>query len=190
MGVDMASNKRKTLWITLGVIAGGIAVCLIFGCGLLILNSPKIYSYLISHSSAAVGSTAPDFSLTTLDGNTVHLSQFSGQPVVLNFGASWCPDCNLADPVLQRLHEEHPELVVLLVDIEEEAYAAQGTVDKHGLTFPVLLDLDGKVSDRYKIVAIPTIFFIDSGQVIQAKLVEAVTSEILEDSLPLIGIEP
>ncbi len=186
----MSPNTRKGLWIGLGVGIIALTLCCMCGAVLLVASFPKIFSNLHLKSAVAVGEEAPDFRLHTLEGEMVQLSQLKGQPVVLNFGASWCPDCNLADPVLQELHEAHPEVMVLLVDMSETADAVQASVDKHGLTFPVLMDVDGGVGDLYEIVYIPTIFFIDENGVIQAKLVEAITWDLLDEALPLIGVEP
>ena len=92
--------------------------------------------------------------------------------------------------MLQSLHESHPELVLLLLDLEEDANVVQGYVDEMGITYRVLLDLDGKVGKLYKVVYIPTELFIDADGIIRAKLVEAATQKSLADSLPLIGVHP
>jgi len=186
----MVPNKRKTTWLVIGITGGVLILCLLIGCGALIMSAPRIYNYLLSRTALNVGSPAPDFKLTALTGEQVRLSQYQGQPVLPSFGATWCPDCNLADPVLQLTYDDHPELVVLLVDISETTATVQEWADENGYTFPVLLDSNGAAGNRYGIVAIPTVFFIDEAGVIQAKLIEAVTPELLADTLPLIGIEP
>jgi peroxiredoxin len=137
-----------------------------------------------------VGDAAPDFELTTLEGETLSLSQFKGRPVLLSIGATWCPDCRLEAPLLQEVHEVYPELVVLLVDSKESPEVVQRFADEFGLTHPILLDRDGKVMELYQVFAIPTELFIDAEGVIQAKLVERITPELLIEKLPLIGITP
>ena len=137
-----------------------------------------------------VGTQAPDFEAPALSGETVRLSQFHGQPVLLTFGTTWCPGCVAEAPIVQALHEEHPELVVLLVDSNESWGTVQDFVDEYGLTYAVLLDSNGSISRQYQILAIPTGLFIDTEGVIRAKVVESVTPELLEDRLPLIGIIP
>jgi len=105
-------------------------------------------------------------------------------------GASWCPDCRVEAPLLQKLHEDHPELVVLLVDTKKSLNVVQNFVDEFSLTHTVLLDQDGPVSKLYQVFAIPTELFIDKNGIIQAKIIESVTPKLLADKLPLIGINP
>ncbi len=191
----MAPKSQKTFWWIVGISAGVLLLCFGIACVGLVVSAPTLYSLLSSSSAnlentgVNVGSTAPDFELTALSGETIRLSQYAGQPVVLSFGATWCPDCNLADPILQQLHQDHPEVVVLLVDGGESLETVQASVEEHGLTFPVLLDSNDAVDKRYAIWAIPTVFFIDGDRIIRAKLIEAVTPEILAETLPSIGIE-
>jgi thiol-disulfide isomerase/thioredoxin len=127
-----------------------------------------------------------------LSGNveTVRLSQFNGQPVVLSLGATWCPDCRAEAPVLEELHQAHPELVVLMVDSKESFQTVQLFAEEFGLTHRILLDRDGAVGDLYQVFAIPTVLFIDAEGVIRAKVIEGVTPQLLAEKLPLIGITP
>jgi len=151
--------------------------------------SPNIYQYQLENSSLKVGRAAPDFELSSLNGDLVRLSQFKGQPVLLSIGASWCPDCRVEAPILQELHERHPELVVLMVDSKEGLETVRDFSDEFGFTFPVLLDQDGSVSDLYQIFAIPTELFIDADGIIRAKAIESVTHEMLTENLSLIGVQ-
>jgi thiol-disulfide isomerase/thioredoxin len=144
----------------------------------------------LDDSSLAIGSTAPDFELESLGGETVRLSDFRGQPLILNIGATWCPDCRKAAPILQATHEKYPDLVILDVDIQEGKATIQSYVDDLGLTYTFLLDSDGKVAEQYLVWAIPTVLFIDTDGVIQAKIIEAVTPEKVVELLPLIGVQP
>jgi peroxiredoxin len=182
---------KKNTWLAI-IIISTIGICL-FGClavGLFIGFAPNPYRYNLQNSSLKVGDAAPDFELTALTGETVRLSQFKDQPVLLSIGASWCPDCRLEAPLLEEVHKSHPELVVLLVDINEGQEVVQKFADEFGITHPILLDRDGKVSELYEIYAIPTELFIDADGIIRAKIIEAVTSQLLAEKLPLIGVDP
>ncbi len=169
-----------------------IGVCLIgcLGIGLAIHFAPNIYQYKLQNSSLKVGDVAPDFELTSLEGETVHLSQFKGQPILLSIGATWCPDCRKEAPLLQELHENHPELVVLLIDSKEDTAVVQDFAEEFGITHPILLDSNGAILKLYQVFAIPTELFIDADGIIRAKIIESVTTELLAEKLPLIGVDP
>ena len=190
-GHEGASKKQKQRWPSILLIALGGTCWLVCLCvGFAAANASKIYQFSLNRTSLKVGTAAPDFEAVTLSGETVRLSQFRGEPVLLTFGTTWCPDCVQEAPVVQALHEEHPELVVLLVDSNESRGTVQDFVDEYCLTYPVLLDSNGSIARLYQIFAIPTGLFIDAEGVIQAKVVESVTPELLEEKLPLIGVDP
>jgi len=183
-------EKKNTRLAIILISIIGICLTGCLGIGLAIRFAPIIYQYSLENSSLKVGDTAPDFELTALTGETVRLSQFNGLPVLLTIGATWCPDCRLEAPLLEEVHKAHPELVILLVDSKESADVVQGFADEFGITHPILLDKDGAVSKLYQVFAIPTEIFIDKDGVIQAKIIESVTPELLAEKLPLIGVNP
>ncbi len=180
--------KKQNWQAILGISALSMCLFCCLGVGLTIRFAPNLYRYYLESSSLKVGDTAPDFALKTLNGESVHLSDFKGKPVLLSFGATWCPDCRLGAPLVQSAHQAHPELVVLWVDIKEEEVVVQRFADQVGITHPILLDESGSVSTQYQIFAIPTELFIDGEGVIRAKTVEEVTEQLLEEKLSLIGI--
>ncbi|MCL4301545.1 MAG: TlpA family protein disulfide reductase [Anaerolineae bacterium] len=109
---------------------------------------------------------APDFSLKTLDGRQISLSQFRGKPVLINFWASWCAPCRLEMPELKRVYEVRQDegLVVLAVNVTylDSMQDVQRFGTKFGLTFPVLLDETGEVADNlYYVRGLPTSIFVD-----------------------------
>lgn len=116
-------------------------------------------------TSLVRGSTAPDFALQTLTGETVRLSDFHGQKVMLNFWATWCGPCRAEMPDMQKFYDEK-DIVVLAVNLTtsrfDEAENVEPFVDEYGLTFPILLDVDNEVADLYQIKPIPTSFLIDT----------------------------
>lgn len=180
-------NTRLAIFL-ISFISICFAGCL--GIGLVARFSPDLYQYYLNNSSLKVGDPAPDFELISLDGEMTSLSQFKGRPVLLSIGATWCPDCRIEAPLLQELHESYPQLVVLLIDSKESPEIVQQYADEFGLTHPILLDSDGEVMELYQVFAIPTELFIDAEGIIQAKLIERITPELLLENLPLIGISP
>ena len=116
-----------------------------------------------------IGKLAPDFELVTLDGKTVVLSQLFGRAVMVNFWATWCMPCRYEMPYIQQVYEDWPEeeLVVLTINVGESSSRVSQFMRSEGFSFPVLLDSDGSVAQRYNVQGIPTTFFIDKYGFIQ-----------------------
>lgn len=112
------------------------------------------------------GSIAPDFQLTTLDGKTISLSDFHGQTIILNFWASWCPPCKEEMPTIQQFYQKNKanNIMILSVNLTNHDSGKQKLrqfVQNYAITFPILLDEQGKVGNLYQILTIPTSFVID-----------------------------
>lgn len=106
---------------------------------------------------------APDFVLTDIDGTVHALSAYRGKVVLVNFWATWCPPCREEMPAMQRawqlLREEN--VVFLAVDIgEDEDTIFQFTVD-YSVDFPLLMDIDSSVIQKWPVRGLPTTFIID-----------------------------
>lgn len=183
--------KKNPNWLLIaGLSLGGLCLLGCLAIAALAVLFPSIYQTSLENSSLAVGNAAPDFELTALTGETIRLSQFRGQPVLLSLSATWCPGCRAEAPVLQELHQDHPELVILMVDSKEGSEVIQQFADEFGITHPILLDRDGAVLKLYQVVAIPTDLFIDAEGIIRAKVIGSVTTELLAEKIPLIGVNP
>ena len=95
---------------------------------------------------------APDFSLPTLDRQTIELKNYRGQFVVLHIATTWCPFCNAEAPHLEELFQDYKDknVVVLLMDVKEPNELIEEKLkNKYNLTFPILLDTDGKVAASF-----------------------------------------
>lgn len=112
----------------------------------------------------AVGQTAPDFTLETLDGEKARLSDFRGKPVFVNFWATWCPPCRAEMPDMQKLYdnEDIEILAINLTNTEKSEDGVAAFVEEMGLTFPVLMDPKGEISSTYNVKAYPTSYMIDA----------------------------
>jgi peroxiredoxin len=137
----------------------------------------------------AVGALAPDFTLVDArSGERIQLSALQGRPVLINFWATWCTYCLDEMPVIQRAYEEHrdQELAVLAVDVQESRDLVRRFGDRMGLTFNLLLDSEGAVADEYRVVTMPTSYFVSRQGVIHALAVGAMDREALEQRLATI----
>lgn len=138
-----------------------------------------------SVGSLVVGKPAPDFTLGTLDGTEVSLSQFRGQPVLINFWASWCAPCREEMPELVRAYEMHKAegFVILGLNLTFQDYLSEihRFVDEFQMTFPILLDEDGAVTERlYRIPGIPMSVFINRDGTIQRIQVGLMSGEQID----------
>jgi cytochrome c biogenesis protein CcmG, thiol:disulfide interchange protein DsbE len=135
-----------------------------------------------------VGCLAPDFSLTASDGSLVRLSDFRGSPLFVNFWDVKCMYCRYEMPRIQKMHQTYADqgLVVLGVNKEDSASDVQVYMDRMKLTYPMLLDSDGKVSDDYLIQGLPYSYFIDKDGVIRAIYIGEMTSAKMEEQVQLV----
>lgn len=124
-----------------------------------------------------IGNIAPDFQLTTLDGEEVSLSDYRGKRVLINFWATWCPPCRAEMPDMEEFYLNNDVIVlaVNLTDAEPSVQQVQDFVDEFYLSFPILLDETISVATTYEIHPIPTSFLVDSNGVIQNKAFGALT---------------
>ncbi|MBI2086950.1 MAG: redoxin domain-containing protein [Candidatus Zambryskibacteria bacterium] len=97
--------------------------------------------------------TAPNFSLEDLSGNTITLADYKGvKSVVLDFWATWCPNCQRDMPRLNSYYEKYKDQVeVIGVNLQENKNLVEKFVQQKGLTFPIVLDPTGLVSRNYSV---------------------------------------
>jgi cytochrome c biogenesis protein CcmG/thiol:disulfide interchange protein DsbE len=116
-----------------------------------------------------VGAPAPDFQLRTPAGESYRLSGLRGQAVFLNFWAVNCPYCKGEMRAIQSIHTRYREqgLAVLGINKGDRLLNVADFANELQLTFPLLLDRNGKVSGAYGAVSLPTSFFIDRAGVIR-----------------------
>ncbi|MGN0214630.1 MAG: TlpA family protein disulfide reductase [Muribaculaceae bacterium] len=100
-----------------------------------------------------VGDEAPDFTVTTIDGNSVTLSQLRGKVVMLQFTASWCRVCREEMPFIEQdiwqKYKSNPRFVLLALDREEPAERVVQFVENIGITYPIAPDVDSSVFTKY-----------------------------------------
>lgn len=131
-----------------------------------------------------VGHLAPDFTLTSLDGETVTLSDHIGRPVVLNYWATWCPPCRIEMPHLQAASERYGGRVAFLgINQAEGEQLIRDFRDEYDLTYPLLLDPNLTAHNLYSAINLPTTVFIDGDGVVREVIVGAVNTAVLQDRL-------
>jgi len=133
---------------------------------------------------------APDFTVYDGQGNEVHLSDFRGKPVVLNFWASWCGPCRSEMPdfeaAFQNLGDEVHFLMVNATGGQETVESAQEFIDQTGYTFPVYFDTDYSAAMAYGVSALPMTFFIDAEGYPVAYAQGAMSAQTLQTGIDMV----
>ncbi|MCB0156076.1 MAG: TlpA family protein disulfide reductase [Anaerolineae bacterium] len=110
---------------------------------------------------------AYDFTLETLNGETINLKELRGQWVLLNFWATWCAPCVKEMPYLQQIADEG-QMVVLGINFNESAADVAQFIDQHQITFPILLNPNDVILTVYQARSLPRTFVIaPDGTVVQ-----------------------
>lgn len=127
------------------------------------------------------GETAPDFELETIDGETVSLSDYRGEKVIVNFWATWCPPCRAEMPDMQKFHEDYDAeiLAVNLSSTEQSETQVRDFLDEYDVSFTVLSDANDHVSTLYNASALPTSYLINTKGEIHNIAVGALNYEMM-----------
>lgn len=132
-------------------------------------------------SSKTANASAPDLTLQKLDGGTLSLSEFKGKKaVVLDFWASWCPNCRRDMPNLSRFYQAHKDAVeVIGVNLQESAATVRDFIASRSISFPIALDPYGRASGAFGIRYTNTHILIDKA----GNLVRAIPGDIQESDI-------
>lgn len=117
-----------------------------------------------------IGKEAPEIDLLTIDGEQVTLSGLRGQPILINFWATWCPPCREEFPLMVAAREEHADdgLEILGVMHQDFADGAREFAKDMGATWPILDDPDDVAYDDYLVAGLPTSYFVDADGIVRA----------------------
>ena len=163
-------NKKTLLWLGVFVLVGLYLYPVIKG------------RIAFANGRPAVNETAPDFTLTDLNGKRVTLSDFRGKVVLLNFWASWCPPCRMEIPGFQRFYEGYKNkgFVIIGLSLDDTGPSTVSSfVKKMGITYPIVMADSKVVRDYGNISAIPTSFLIDKN----GRIVKKTMGMLLEGTL-------
>ena len=133
------------------------------------------------------GAMAPDFTLETITGEKVTLSELKGKKVMLNFWATWCPPCRAEMPHLQSYYEDYAEKDNVIIIAANTTYNERGKdniqtfINSHDLTFPILLMPDDSLIKLYEVLTIPSTIMIDSEGRIQHHIVGPLDTDAIRD---------
>jgi thiol-disulfide isomerase/thioredoxin len=137
------------------------------------------------NETAAVGERGPDFTVELLDGGEFTLSRHledSGQPLIINLWASWCAPCRDEIPALSAFADNHPELTVIGVAVEDRPDDSRALAADLGPTYPLALGT-AEFEDAYPNFGLPVTYFLDEEGVVTEVYNGILTVEKLEERL-------
>ena len=165
-------------WKRLAIPLAGVPVVALLAFGL--TRDPKIIP------SPLPGRAAPDFVLSTLDGDTLRLSDLRGQVVLLNFWASWCLACIGEHPLIvatdQRWRDQG--LRVVGVVYQDTPGNAQEWMREKGGTWANVVDARSRTAIEYGLFGVPETFLIDRRGIIAYKQIGPVSPDVLSEWIP------
>jgi cytochrome c biogenesis protein CcmG/thiol:disulfide interchange protein DsbE len=139
---------------------------------------------------ANIGAAAAEFEVTTLDGQAVRLDTFRGQPLVLNFFASWCDPCREEMPLLNALTSESGRrgYRVFGIAVQDQRGALVQYAKEGPVSFPIALDLNSRVQRAYWVFGPPATFFIDSHGMIRDRVLGPLSPGRAREALEKAGV--
>lgn len=126
--------------------------------------------------------SAPDFTLENLGGNPVSLHDLKGNPVFINFWASWCKPCREEMPHIEKIHSVYEKrgLKVLAINSREAIDVVEEFRQGADMSFPVLIDKSGDVTKLYRVFGLPVSYFIDRDGKVAASVMGKMTYEDMD----------
>ena len=185
-------NSRKRNIIIFTVVSLLNAGLLILLWSQLLTPAPSANNNSSDGLQLLKGHPAPDFALAALSaqhGQTIHLANFKGKPVVLNFWASSCGPCREEAPMLQTQaqHAQAKGIVFIGVDFQDTQTDGLSFLKKYGVTYLNVLDADGSTAIHYGVVYMPTTFFINSQGVVVHTISREMTQQELQQNLQILS---
>jgi cytochrome c biogenesis protein CcmG, thiol:disulfide interchange protein DsbE len=189
----MNTRLKNGLILAAGLlIGGGLGVLLLFAFVLVRQPGQPANQGIregVALPAPVVGSPAPDFDFVQLDGTRASLKDFQGQPVLINFWATWCAPCELEMPAFQSRYESSQgSFTILAVNYAEPEERIQPYVDRLGLTFPIVLDPESKVQRMYNVRGYPTSLLVDAEGVIRVYHIGLMSENQLDKYLKDLGV--
>jgi cytochrome c biogenesis protein CcmG, thiol:disulfide interchange protein DsbE len=180
-------RRPGTGWAGLGHPAARAAGLMVAALAVVLIGLSLVATLVASsgHGSAhrVAPATARPFALSRLGnpGRQVTLAGYRGQPVVLNFFASWCGPCKKETPTLARFfRSEHGRVLIVGIDTSDRTGAALAFVRAAGVSYPVAFDPSFNVAISYGITALPQTVFLNGKHQIVRHVVGAVTQRELD----------
>lgn len=162
-------------------------VGLLISVGLLVVLFQAVAKPSEGGGTPLIGQRAPAFRLVTTDGETLSLGDLRGQLVLVNFWASWCVPCRDEAPMLQQAARDYEARGLRVVGVlyQDSAEAAREFEAKYSLTYPTVLDPDGRTAIDFGVLGIPESFLIDKDGLVRDRQFGPYTADELRRKIEL-----
>lgn len=162
-----------------GAIVATLATLLVVGVVVVTSNTGDDGPRPASRAGAT-DAAAGDVELEMLDGSTATLADYQGQPVVVNFFASWCTPCLAEMPGFEQVHQDRQGQVAFLgVNLQDRPADGRRVVEQTGVTYDIARDADGSLFRTFDAVAMPTTVFLDA----EGRIIDVHSGEISAGAL-------
>jgi peroxiredoxin len=170
--------KRRVLWLRPGRMGPKAALGRVPLFGILALFAVVIAGCNFSTEPETprglgegprIGYRAPNFRLNNLEGKEISLARTKGKLVFINFWATWCVPCKLEMPSMEALYQKYREQGLEILAISNDLQGVEVVspfVEELGLTYPVLMDEDFRVNEKYLVRSLPTTILVGRDGVI------------------------
>jgi cytochrome c biogenesis protein CcmG/thiol:disulfide interchange protein DsbE len=167
------ARRNRRIAVAGGIVAVGVLLAVVVIGG---SNAPSS-----DEGDVAAGGASPeDVTFAMLDGTTGSLADYQGQPLVVNFFASWCAPCLAEMPGFEQVHQDLDGQVAFLgVNLQDRPADGRRVVEQTGVTYDIARDPDGSLFQRFGAAAMPTTVFIDA----QGRVVDVHSGEISAGAL-------
>ena len=165
----MRLSRKAAGLVAFGLAVAGFVALLAWG----LLNQSPVTG---KSGSTRLHKPAPEFTLPLFEGDQLTLSEQSGRPVVINFWASWCVPCRLEARDLEEAWRSYRDRNVLFVGVQTQDTEEEGRayLSEFAVTYPNVMDGDGKVTVDYGVIGLPVTFFVDEGGIVVHRWVGAI----------------
>lgn len=150
--IPVTGDKPARHWlITLPAYGLVTGLLLLLGWGLVKVNSGQVDNGM-----------APDFTLTSFEGETITLSELRGQVVIINFWASWCPPCREEAAYLEATWRKYKDqgVVFIGVDYADTESKALAYIDEFDITYFNGPDIGTRISQTYRMDGVPETYYV------------------------------
>jgi len=136
----------------------------------LVVLAVPVWAQFPFFDNPLTGKPAPDFTLSTLNGKAVNMTQYrNNQKAIIFFWATWCPHCRVA---LKELNQDMSKIQsqgikLIVIDLGEDEYQVRSYVKKSKYTLDIFLDKESSLAEPYGIIGVPTFFFVDEKGIIK-----------------------